>query len=106
MTDANGNILYDVNGKPKLWRPTIWIEKPVLEIEEDVIGGGEVSFDALEDKNGRRISNTLAAFLAASVDAVKDPVLNFMNINETTAGILTSLIRMGYDTELAMLFLT
>lgn len=105
-TDADGNTLYDVNGKPKLWRPTIWIEQPVLEIEGDIIGGREISFDALEDKKGRRISNTLAAFLAASVDAVKDPVLNFMNINETTAGILTSLVRMGYDTELAMLFLT
>lgn len=106
MTDDEGNIIKDVTGKPKLWRPAIYIKDALLEIEGDIIGDGEVSFDALEDKQGRRISNTLAAFLAASVDAVKDPVLNFMNINETTAGILTSLVRMGYDTELAMLFLT
>lgn len=105
-TDAQGNILHDVAGKPKIWKPTILIEEPVLEIEGNTIGGEEVPFDTLEDKQGKRISNTLAAFLAASVDAVKDPVLNFMNINETTAGILTSLVRMGYDTELAMLFLT
>jgi len=105
-TDEKGNILEELPGKPKLWRPTIYIENPILEIEGEVIGGGEVSFDTLEDKKGNRISNTLAAFLAASVDAVKDPVLNFMNINETTAGILTSLVRMGYSTELSMLFLT
>ena len=105
-TDEEGNILEELPGKPKLWRPTIYIENPILEIEGEIIGGGEVSFDTLEDKKGNRISNTLAAFLAASVDAVKDPVLNFMNINETTAGILTSLVRMGYSTELSMLFLT
>ena len=53
-----------------------------------------------------RISNELAAFLAASVDAVKDPILNLLGINMDTVNILSSLVRMGVDTETICFMLT
>lgn len=48
---------------------------------------------------------TTAGFLAASVDAVKDPVLNFMNLNSLTADTGALLARIGFDTDdIALLF--
>lgn len=41
----------------------------------------------------------MAELLAASVDAVKDPVLNFLNLNIYTADAGAILIRLGYTTE-------
>lgn len=45
------------------------------------------------------IDLNLAEFLAASVDAVKDPVLNYLNFNTTTASTGALLARMGYATK-------
>ena len=53
-----------------------------------------------------RISNSLAAFLAASVDAVKDPILNLMNINMTTVNVASAMTRLGFTTETIGWFLT
>lgn len=55
--------------------------------------------DNLKGKNGSLISKTIAGFLAASVDAVKDPVLNFMNLNTFTAGPAMVLARLGFDSD-------
>lgn len=44
-------------------------------------------------------SLTVAEFLSASVDAVKDPVLNFLNLNTITADAGAMLARLGYTTE-------
>lgn len=44
-------------------------------------------------------SLTVAEFLAASVDAVKDPVLNYLNLNTVTADSGAILARLGYTTE-------
>ena len=55
--------------------------------------------DPLKGKNGSLISKTIAGFLAASVDAVKDPVLNFMNLNTFTAGAAMVLARLGFDSD-------
>lgn len=66
-----------------------------------------ISYDNMYSEDGNtRISSSLAAFLAAAVDAVKDPVLNFMNVNEHTANVLTTMVRMGKSIEYSMLFLT
>lgn len=47
----------------------------------------------------------VAEFLAASVDAVKDPVLNFLNLNTITADAGAVLARIGYTTqEIGLLF--
>lgn len=44
-------------------------------------------------------SLNVAEFLAASVDAVKDPVLNFLNLNTVTADAGAMLARLGFTTE-------
>lgn len=49
--------------------------------------------------NGVSIKRTLAELLAASVDAVKDPVLNFLNLNSITADAAAMLARLGYTTR-------
>lgn len=44
----------------------------------------------------RSTTNTIIEFLAASVDAVKNPVLNVLNLTTMTAGIGATLARLGY----------
>ena len=61
--------------------------------------------DALYGRDGSLISKTIAGFLAASVDAVKDPVLNFMNLNTFTANTAMLLVRLGFDSDSVGLFL-
>lgn len=46
--------------------------------------------------NGIAALKQLAQMLAASVDAVKDPVLNYLNLNTITADSAGMLLRMGY----------
>ncbi len=52
------------------------------------------------------IGKNNAGFLAASVDAVKDPVLNFMNLNTYTANVAMVLSRLGFDPDSIGLLLT
>jgi hypothetical protein len=47
----------------------------------------------------------LAQFLAASVDAVKDPVLNLLNINLKSVNLAVTLARMGFDIQTISLFM-
>lgn len=62
--------------------------------------GGEVRIDPMYAFDRvTRVSQNLAALLAASVDAVKDPVLNLFNLNMTTVNIAVALIRLGYDID-------
>lgn len=56
--------------------------------------------------NATRISSLLAQLLAGSVDAVKDPVLNLLNINMDTVNVAVALVRLGHDLEFIGLFLT
>lgn len=57
------------------------------------------TIDRLKAHNGSLISKNLASLLAASVDAVKDPVLNFMNLNTFTCGPAMVLARLGFDID-------
>jgi hypothetical protein len=68
--------------------------------------GGYMQFDSKYDKKGQLIGKSLGCLVASAVDAVKDPVLNLMNINGNTATILNALIRMGMPFEDAALFLS
>ena len=70
--------------------------------EEDAIRFGKQadkksiqSFISRDENIGRRV----AELLAASVDAVKDPVFSYLNINLTTANLVATLVRLGYDFE-------
>ena len=53
----------------------------------------------------RDVDLYVAEFLAASVDAVKDPVLKFLNFNLLTADTGATMARLGYNTfEIGLLF--
>ena len=61
--------------------------------------------DLLHAPKGIDVDLNVAEFLAASVDAVKDPVLNFLNLNTITANAGAALARIGYTTqEIGLLF--
>ena len=66
----------------------------------------EVRFDMRLDINGMPIGKTLGSLVGASADAVKDPVLNLMNINSDTANVLNALLRVGVPFRTAALFLS
>lgn len=68
--------------------------------------GGKMPFDMRYDRNGQLLGKSLGSLVASSADAVKDPVLNLMNINGNTANILTTLVRMGMPFDDAALFLS
>lgn len=56
--------------------------------------------------DGKFISRNNAGFLAAAVDAVKDPVLKYLNLNDFTADIAGLLSRGGYSVDSIGLLLT
>lgn len=62
--------------------------------------------DKIKAHNGEYISKNIAGFLAASVDAVKDPVLNYLNLNTMTTGPAMVLARLGFDVNSIGLFMT
>lgn len=67
---------------------------------------GRMKVDPRYDTNGNLIGKVLGSLVGASADAVKDPVLNLMNINSTTAGMLNTMVRLGLPFEDAALFLS
>ena len=88
------------------------------DIRLNIPTGEEFTFDGIQVSDNMKLDNitaldghtliskTIAGYLAASVDAVKDPVLNFMNLNTMTAGPAMVLARLGFDVESIALFLT
>lgn len=67
-------------------------------LKEPISFAGKSYFDLLHNSEVDT-SLTVAEFLSASVDAVKDPVLNFLNLNTITADAGAMLARLGYTTE-------
>lgn len=67
---------------------------------------GRMYLDQTYDKNGNLIGKTLGSLVSASADAVKDPILNLMNINMSTAAMLNTLLRLGMPFDDAALFLS
>lgn len=76
-----------------------------LALREPIKIFGEVLQDLNSSNTGRDYMLTLAELLASSVDAVKTPVLNFLNINSYTANTAALLARLGLSTEEIGLFL-
>lgn len=68
--------------------------------------GSRMQIDKKYDNEGTLIGKTLGSLVSASADAVKDPILNLMNINMTTAGMLNTMLRLGMTFEDAALFLS
>lgn len=77
-----------------------------FELNEPIAFCGHSYSDLLhKEYDSWKINRNVAEFLAASVDAVKDPVLNFMNLNTITADAGAVLARLGYNmNEIALLF--
>lgn len=70
------------------------------------IFGGRMQIDQKYDREGTLIGKTLGSLVSASADAVKDPILNLMNVNMTTAGMLNTMLRLGMTFNDAALFLS
>lgn len=68
--------------------------------------GNRMQIDKKYDNEGTLIGKTLGSLVSASADAVKDPILNLMNISMTTAGMLNTMLRLGMTFEDAALFLS
>ena len=68
--------------------------------------GGIMEIDNKYNDEGALIGRTLGEFVAMFADAVKDPVANLMNINNTTMPIVTALIRFGMPFEKVALFIS
>ena len=68
--------------------------------------GGKMQIDQKYDREGTLIGKTLGSLVSASADAVKDPILNLMNVNMTTAGMLNTMLRLGMTFNDAALFLS
>ena len=74
---------------------------------ETVVLGEGMGLDSIYALDGKTyISKNIAGFLAASVDAVKDPVLNYLNLNTFTSGVAMTLARLGFDVDSIGLFLS
>ena len=67
---------------------------------------GSQTLDPRYDRKGNFIGKTLGSLVASAADAVKDPVLNLMNINSNTSNVLNTLIRLGMDFDTAAMFLS
>lgn len=68
--------------------------------------GNRMQIDKKYDNEGTLIGKTLGSLVSASADAVKDPILNLMNVNMTTAGMLNTMLRLGMTFEDVALFLS
>lgn len=69
-----------------------------LSLDEKIAFGShpEGLDNLLVAPDGINVAFQLAEFLAASVDAVKKPVLGYMNLTEQTANLACLLVRLGY----------
>lgn len=70
-----------------------------FELKKPISFAGKSFRDFLHAPAGTDPSLSIAELLAASVDAVKDPVLNFLNLNTITADAGAMLARLGYSME-------
>ena len=69
-----------------------------FHLKEAISFAGKTYADLLHNSETDTSLN-VAEFLAASVDAVKDPVLNFLNLNTVTADAGAMLARLGFTAE-------
>ena len=76
-----------------------------FELNQPIEICGQSFKDLLHSPEGRDSALNIAECLAASVDAVKDPVLNYLNFNTVTADVGALLARLGYTGEEIGLFL-
>jgi len=99
VVDDNGKPMFDFQGEPIMDQYTFTVAG--MEF------GNDMEIDGPYDRTHTvRIGKTLGSLVASAADAVKDSVLNLMNINNQTASVLNTLIRLGMPFEDAALFLS
>lgn len=74
---------------------TFMLNRPILIAGHTAEEG--FGYDLLNSPKGRDINKMLEEFIDSSVDAVKDPVLNYLNLTTLTADIAALLARVGYN---------
>ena len=75
-----------------------WVETYIKD-PITIFGRQYQKLDSMTMENGELIAGTLAQFLAASVDNVKDPVLTALNQNLATGDLTVFLARLGLPIE-------
>jgi hypothetical protein len=70
------------------------------------IFSGRMDFDMRKSWDGELIGKTLGSLVGASADAVKDPILNLMNVNKETVNVLNTLARFGMPFDQVALFIS
>lgn len=65
-----------------------------------------MNIDPEKDFSGQYIGKVLGSLVASAADAVKDPILNLMNINSETAITLCTMVRLGIPFDTAAMFLS
>ena len=80
------------------------IEHP-FTIAGNTIANG-ISIDPERDFTEQYIGKVLGSLVASAADAVKDPILNLMNINNNTATVLCTMVRLGIPFDTAAMFLS
>ena len=96
---SNYNIFANIKSMKLTGTPIIFGSM----INSDIPEGGVNML--VKESLGKTTKQKLAELLAAAVDAVKDPVLNYLNLDSVTGEAATVLIRMGYDTvDIGLLF--
>ena len=96
---SNYNIFANIKSMKLTGTPIIFGSM----INSDIPEGGVNML--VKESLGKTTKQKLAELLAAAVDAVKDPVLNYLNLDSVTGEAATVLIRMGYDTvDVGLLF--
>jgi hypothetical protein len=68
--------------------------------------GETMEIDPTKSRDSEFVGKTLGCLVDSSADAVKDPVLNLMNINKNTASVLNVLVRLGMPFEDVAFFLS
>lgn len=69
----------------------------------DMVFEGKMAVDPMLDRKGNMIGKTLGSGTAASADTAKEPILDLMNINMTTADVFNTMLRLGMPLEDASL---
>lgn len=67
---------------------------------------GRIPLDPSQDSSGAYIGKGLGSMVGASADTAKDPWLDLIDINMTTAGVYNSLLRLGMPQKDAALFMS
>lgn len=67
---------------------------------------GRIPLDSSQDDSGAYIGKGLGSMVGASADTAKDPWLDLIGINMTTAGVYNTLLRLGMPQKDAALFMS